>query len=404
MPLSINIKERISLLGGLCFFLSLIEYMIPKPLPFIRIGISNMPLILAIDLLPFPGFILLVFLKIIGQALITGTLFSYVFVFSLGATLASSIMMYVMRKLFGEKGISLIGISAAGAMVSNSVQLLLAYFIIFGRSVYYMAVPVYIVGIISGIFLGYICEYFKNNSLWYAGNINAGNNINDGLPKSSSLTEKKVSPSMPKKLPLLFTKKYSSEELALTGFIMLLAFLFNTNTFTRILQAVFFFLLALLSGKKINYLMTFFTMSIIAFFSLLVPYGEILFNIASFRITWGALQSGLNRAFTLTGLLMLSRFCIGRDLSFPGFFGEIISDAFRVFSKMEKIKLNRKDWLYGVDEVLISLEKRHDGQDKAVREIPDKPNPSLKKRIFHTGQLFLVLIIIIAWLPLFIGV
>lgn len=42
--------------GALCFFLSAIEFVIPKPLPFLRIGLANVPLILALDVLSFPTF------------------------------------------------------------------------------------------------------------------------------------------------------------------------------------------------------------------------------------------------------------------------------------------------------------------------------------------------------------
>ena len=400
MQLSIKNKECISLLGGLCFFLSLVEYMIPKPIPFIRIGLANMPLILAIDILPFPGFVLLVLLKIIGNSLIGGTLFSYVFIFSLGATLISSLIMYVIRKVFGKKGISLIGISTAGAMVSNTVQLILAYFIVFGRSVYYMAMPVYLVGLISGIFLGCICEYFKNNSRWYAGRWDAvKGDAKIGMPPLYSSIEKNTQQSMQNKPPSLMNN-FSSIELAIAGFIMLIAFLFNSDTATKILQALFFFLLVLLSGKKINYLMSLFSMSVIILFNLLNPYGEILFEIAAFKITLGALQSGLNRAFTLTGLLMLSRFSIRRDLSLPGFFGEIITESFKVFSEMEYIKLNRKNLLSGIDEALIRLDITMEGQGKSSSDIKNKT--VLKKNIFHPRQLLLALPIIIAWILFFL--
>ena len=63
-------KKNIALLGAFCLFLSAVEYMIPKPLPFTRIGLANLPLMLAVDILPFPAFLLLICVKIIGQALI----------------------------------------------------------------------------------------------------------------------------------------------------------------------------------------------------------------------------------------------------------------------------------------------------------------------------------------------
>ncbi|MDR3122387.1 MAG: Gx transporter family protein, partial [Treponema sp.] len=71
-----GVRKTLALLGAFCLFLSTIEYMIPKPLPFMRIGIANLPLMLALDIFPFHVFLALIAIKVLGQALITGTLFS----------------------------------------------------------------------------------------------------------------------------------------------------------------------------------------------------------------------------------------------------------------------------------------------------------------------------------------
>jgi heptaprenyl diphosphate synthase len=160
-------RKTLALLGAFCLFLSTIEYMIPKPLPFMRIGIANLPLMLALDIFPFHTFLVLAAVKIIGQALITGTLFSYIFLFSLTGTLLSAVSMYALRRLLGQR-VSFIGIGALGAMVSNSSQLALAWVFIFRNSVRYIA-PVFLVaGLITGIALGLFCELFCQRSQWYA--------------------------------------------------------------------------------------------------------------------------------------------------------------------------------------------------------------------------------------------
>jgi heptaprenyl diphosphate synthase len=164
------IKQQsvLALLGALCLFLSTIEYLIPKPLPFIRIGIANIPLMLAIDLFPLSSFFLLVILKVLGQAIITGSLFSYVFLFSLGGTLASALGMYLLRKLIGMKNISFIGIGIIGALLSNGVQIILAWIFIFGSSAQFIAPPLLLLGLITGLLLGIFCQSFSERSRWYA--------------------------------------------------------------------------------------------------------------------------------------------------------------------------------------------------------------------------------------------
>jgi heptaprenyl diphosphate synthase len=149
-------------------FLSTIEYMIPKPLPFMRLGIANLPLILGLDIFPLRFFLILGGIKIIGQALITGSLFSYVFLFSLAGTAASALSMYALRLIFGRKLIGFTGLSVCGSLMSNAVQLLLARLFVFGPGIRYAAPPFLAVGLITGAVLGIFCECFSAQSRWYA--------------------------------------------------------------------------------------------------------------------------------------------------------------------------------------------------------------------------------------------
>ncbi|MDR1950328.1 MAG: Gx transporter family protein [Spirochaetaceae bacterium] len=173
IPLSFrpkNPQKTTALLGAFCLFLSTVEYMIPKPLPFMRLGIANLPLLLALDIFSFPAFVLLVALKIFGQALVTGTLFSYIFLFSLAGTVVSAFSMYFLRRLVGPKALSLIGVSVVGALLSNLIQLVLAGIFVFGESVRYIAPPFLAAGLITGFILGFFCEYFIRRSSWYWSN------------------------------------------------------------------------------------------------------------------------------------------------------------------------------------------------------------------------------------------
>jgi heptaprenyl diphosphate synthase len=142
--------------------------MIPKPLPFMRIGIANLPLMLALDIFPFHTFMVLVGIKVLGQALITGTLFSYVFLFSFAGTSLSALSMYALRRLASPARVSLIGVGTAGAMMSNVTQLGLAWLFIFRHNVRYIAPPFLGAGLITGIVLGLFCEAFIRRSQWYA--------------------------------------------------------------------------------------------------------------------------------------------------------------------------------------------------------------------------------------------
>ncbi|MCL2381415.1 MAG: Gx transporter family protein [Treponema sp.] len=162
-----DVRKTLALLGAFCMFLSTIEFMIPKPMPFMRIGIANLPLMLALDIFPFPAFLVLVGIKVVGQALITGTMFSYIFLFSLAGTGLAALSMYAVRRLLGDR-VSFIGIGALGAMMSTIAQMALAWFFLFGNAVRFIAPPFFGAGLITGIALGVFCEVFVRRSTWYA--------------------------------------------------------------------------------------------------------------------------------------------------------------------------------------------------------------------------------------------
>lgn len=164
-------RDIVAVLGAFCLFLSTIEYMIPKPLPFMRIGIANLPIMLALDILSPFAFFVLVAIKVVGQSLVSGSLFSYIFLFSLLGSFSSAALMFFSRKLIGPGRIGFLGIGTLGALMSNMTQILLARVFVFGESAKYVAPPFLAAGVVTGIALGLFCEAFVAKSAWYAARI-----------------------------------------------------------------------------------------------------------------------------------------------------------------------------------------------------------------------------------------
>jgi len=159
--------EFIALMAAFALFLSTVEYMIPKPVPFMRIGLANLPLIIGLGILSDREYVLLAFLKVLGQGLVTGTIFSYIILFSLAGTFASALIMYLLHR-FARRWTSLLGISIAGAMASNIAQLQLSRLILFGDAARLIAPPFLIVGLVTSIILGLFAIRFVEHSSWYA--------------------------------------------------------------------------------------------------------------------------------------------------------------------------------------------------------------------------------------------
>jgi len=343
--------RTLALLGSLCLFLSGIEYLIPKPLPFMRIGLANLPLLLALDLFTFKEFFLLALLKVLGQGIIGGTLFSWVFLFSLAGTFASAAVMYAVRAVLGKKYVGFVGIGCAGAMASNGVQLALARFLVFGpAALRYLAPPFLASGFVTGIALGLVCEYFCRCSGWYEQqrrNItteytelhgekeNSFNVINNNLHEVS----------------------HNSVVLFCAGLVMAVIFVLSPLP-ARGVQFLFFCVLVGLMGKKINPLITAAVMAGIVFFNLLAPYGKVLAVLGPLRITQGSLLAGLEKALTLEGLLMLSRACIAGDLRLPGTVGSLMGESLRILELMREKKglIRRGRIIDGIDRMIQEIE------------------------------------------------
>ena len=367
-------QKRVALLGSLCLFLSAIEYLIPKPLPFMRIGLANLPLLLALDILGPGEFFLLALLKVLGQGIIGGTLFSYVFLFSLAGTFTSATLMYLLRRLLGKKYLGFAGLGCAGAMASNGIQLILARYLIFGASLRYLIPPFLASGFITGIALGLICEYFCRHSRWYAG------------------TEIKTEETPPQTAPVQKQRRnslFNADELLAAGLLMALIFLLSRSLPGRVIQFFFFCLLAGLSGKKINPFATLIFMAGIVFFNLLAPYGKVLAVFGPLRVTQGSLLAGLEKALILEGLLMLSRACVKSDLRLPGTIGSLLGESLRILELMREKKgmIRRGHIIAGIDRLMLEME--------AANVNETEPIPRRKPQRNVKGILILCVIVLL---------
>ncbi len=161
----ITLNAMLAMLAAVAMFFSTLEYLIPKPVPFLRIGLANLPILIVLPFFRVRHVVVLALLKVLGQGLINGTLASYVFLFSLAGTVSSVALMILLHRLGGRR-IGLAGVSAAGALASNLVQITLSVVFIFGSRSWVIAPPFLIIGTISGVFLGVVAEVFTRRSQW----------------------------------------------------------------------------------------------------------------------------------------------------------------------------------------------------------------------------------------------
>lgn len=159
---------EIAFFVALCMFLSAIEVAIPKPLPFMRLGLANLPIILALPIVNARQYFFISIMKIFVQTLVSGTLFSYVAVFSFTGSISSSTAMFLLWQIAKKTClISFLGISITGALFNNIAQLLMSVLFLFKENTRYIAFLLLLSGFITGVLLGFFAIYFANNSQWY---------------------------------------------------------------------------------------------------------------------------------------------------------------------------------------------------------------------------------------------
>ncbi|MDR3356932.1 MAG: Gx transporter family protein [Spirochaetaceae bacterium] len=344
-------EAGLAALAALSLFLSTVEYMIPKPLPFIRLGLANAPLLIALRLPPY-SFFLLVFVKILGQALISGTLFSYIFLLSLSGTALSATAMYLLRRAVPEKYMSLAGISVTGALVSNLTQIALARVFFLGPGALYIMPPFLAMGIISGAALGLFCRNFTASSRWY--NCDPAET---GLPAQAAPTR---AAAKPKKRPLLDTAKTPPAPLFAAGLLLSALMLSVEAPQARFVLFVVFLLAAFVTGKAGNIFFTFIFFTMIVLFNALLPYGRVICRIGVFSLTEGALLQGIGKAATVEGLVMLSRVTVSPRLRLPGRAGGLFAEAFTLLNSLleKKKSIHAKSFISDIDRILCEIAPR----------------------------------------------
>lgn len=401
-------SDTLALYTALALFFSIIELLIPKPIPFFRIGLANLPLLVALTFLSSKDFILLVMLKIVGQAIVGGTLFSYVFLFSASGSLASGLMMLILRGFYPRR-ISLVGIGVLGALASNTAQLGFAAWMIFGNSTRLVAPLLLVMGTASGILLGVSAQFVLEHSRWVRLSVvsRGKNSRSDGI---------------------MYTPGERREALArlFFGIMMVPPFILQSGPGIKAVHVVLILLYSRSLGLRVRLLPGLLILAAVTVAGVLTPLGEVLFTVGSFPVTSGALEQGLRRGLNLVGMVYISRCSVSRRLTLPGKAGRLLSRVLYYFEQLTALRLKRfsgrgllkniRARLVEIDELLLRWSMgTTDTEHPVVPETAEQRGPAEPgkkhnsgKPSFSSGALrgFLSLasgIILLQWLLFFLG-
>ena len=283
-------RDKIAYLAALSLFMSSLELLIPRPLPFFRLGLANVPVLMALGL-DFHSFLLLLVMKGIGTGYVSGSLFSIFSVISLSQSLVSGIVMYALKKA-GGKHVSLYGLSSVGALSSTFVQLFLASLYIGGGTMVFLPVML-LISFPSSVLTAFIAARMKLPEEIRIPEAEGENNRS--WPAVVAMLVSGFSIMMLKSLPLL-------------ALALILAFIFQH-----------------LAGRRIKLMPHIILLIFMLLSSLVTPSGRVLFTVLSFPVTEGALLSGLSKSLQLSGAIAVSQGFSGIIVPGRGIIGRTVS-------------------------------------------------------------------------------
>ncbi|MBN2510773.1 MAG: Gx transporter family protein [Spirochaetales bacterium] len=367
--------------GALCLFFSTLEYLFPRPVPFFRLGLANLPIMLAIDVLSFPQLLILGLLKVLGQGLIHGTLASYVLLFSFCGTFSSLFVMYGARRI---PGLSYLGVSVLGALVSNTVQIGLSLLLVFGTSAALIIPYFYTMGLLSGAGIGLFANWFTDGSAWYTA-LAGGRSLPGSFEGIREKNQEKTA-AQP------FRRKHRTDHLSKVlrpgerftlGLALIIPLVFQESLVFRAVHLCLLAVLCVMSGKRLSWLYFINLLFWITLFQQLSPFGRVLAKIGPLSITRGALEAGIGKSLLLIGLVFTSLFSVTRGLKLPGKLGGLIGRMFYYFEQLYqgKHRIRRKSFLRDIDLLLKDAQALPASYGRPPGDTaPDSSGPSVMIR------------------------
>jgi heptaprenyl diphosphate synthase len=144
----------------LALYFSLMEAIIPKPFPWMKLGLANLSTLIALEKFDGKMGIEVFLLRVFSAGIVLGTLFTPGFLISLvSGSFSTSLMYFLFKK---RKYFSIISISAFSAVFHNMIQLIVVYFLFFSgieimtKPVLYFVFFFMLMGLTSGIIIGII--------------------------------------------------------------------------------------------------------------------------------------------------------------------------------------------------------------------------------------------------------
>ncbi|MFQ5905666.1 MAG: Gx transporter family protein [bacterium] len=153
---------RLSLLIALALALYTLESLLPRPLPWLRLGLSNALVLAALLIYGLRLALVVSVSRTLLGSLLIGSFLGPGFVLSISAGVVSCVAMGT-ASFLGRKALGTTGISVFGALAHNFTQLGLAYLLFIRRLEIFMLTPLFLLlsvgtGIVTGVAAHFLCQ------------------------------------------------------------------------------------------------------------------------------------------------------------------------------------------------------------------------------------------------------
>jgi len=157
-----NYTFFLALMTAFALSLYFFEMLIPQPLPFIKVGLSNIVVLVLVFSQFYKEALFVAFAKSFVGALVTGTIISPTFILSLsGACLSCGFMIVFYKSL---KSLTIFGLSIVGAFVHLMTQLVMVRLILIKTNNIFSLYPLIVISaIITGFITGWLAYIFSTN-------------------------------------------------------------------------------------------------------------------------------------------------------------------------------------------------------------------------------------------------
>ena len=144
----------LSLLSSMAVIFFVIESAIPNPFPWLRLGLANIVVMVAIVLYGMKDGLLVTSLRSIVGSIVIGTFLGPSFWLSLSGGIASALIMSFIYRFFSSV-FSLIGVSIFGAYTHSLAQMFLVFwFLIQRKEIFYLLPIILFFSLITGFVNG----------------------------------------------------------------------------------------------------------------------------------------------------------------------------------------------------------------------------------------------------------